>query len=68
MLFLRILHEGGGDKSWLHDFRNIFGGSEEVFYDGCHVYEKGNKIIAQKMLPYVLDAIKAKNEKKGENN
>ena len=54
----------GRGQLWLHDFTNIFNGSDELFYDFCHVYEKGNRIIAQKILPYVLEAIKIKEQNK----
>ena len=60
----KYIAQGGG---WLHDFTHIFDGHEEVFYDYCHVYEKGNRIIAQKILPFVLEAIADKNKNKREN-
>ena len=44
--------------------RESIGSENELFYDFCHVYEKGNRIIAQKILPYVLEAIKIKEQNK----
>jgi len=40
--------------AWLHDMTGIFNGNENIYYDYCHVQEKGNRIIAQNMMPFVL--------------
>ena len=48
--------------SWLHDMTGIFDGNKDVYYDFCHVHEKGNRIIAQNMLPFVLESY---NKRKG---
>lgn len=48
------------NKDWLIDFTNIFDGEDNVFYDFCHVYEKGNKILEKRILPYVLKCMKKK--------
>lgn len=48
--------------AWLHDMTEIFNGNEDVFYDLCHVFEKGNRIIAQNMMPFVLESY---NKRKG---
>ena len=53
-----------GENLHIHDFTHIFDGHDDVFYDCCHVYEKGNRIIAQKILPFVLSAIENKNRRK----
>lgn len=45
-------------QSFIHDFTSIFEGEEDVFFDVCHTYEKGNRIIAKKMLPTVVDEIR----------
>lgn len=41
----------------IHDFTEIMKGNEDVFYDYCHVYEKGNRIIAKEILPFVMEEI-----------
>ena len=48
------------DQEWLLDFTKIFDGEENIFYDFCHVYEKGNKILEKKILPYVMKSMKRK--------
>lgn len=48
----------GLSEEWLIDFTGIFGGKEDVFFDRAHVYEKGNMIIATKILPFVVKSIK----------
>ncbi len=53
-----------GENLHIHDFTHIFDGHDNVYYDCCHVYEKGNRIIAQKILPFVLNAIENKNRRK----
>ncbi len=49
-------------SNWFHDFTGIFYGNEKVFFDKCHVIEKGNRIIAQNMMPFVLESY---NKRKG---
>lgn len=44
--------------SWLFDLSEIFESEENVFFDGCHVYEKGNQMIVRHMLPYILKEIR----------
>lgn len=46
------------NSDWLIDFTDIFEGQKNVFYDNCHVYGRGNRIIAKRMLPYVLKVMK----------
>ena len=48
------------NKEWLLDFTKIFDGEDNIFYDFCHVYEKGNKILEKKILPYVVKSMKKK--------
>ena len=45
-------------EEWLVDFTDIFSEKEDVFFDRAHVYEKGNMIIATKILPFVVKGIK----------
>lgn len=42
---------------WIKDLRTVFHGIDNVFYDSCHVLEKGNKIIADKMFEYVKESL-----------
>ncbi len=42
---------------FLSDFSNIFDRQSEVFYDTTHVYEKGNQIIARRILDRILPCI-----------
>ena len=48
------------NESWLLDFTGIFEEDNNVFYDNCHVYEHGNKIIAKKILMSVISSMKKK--------
>lgn len=43
--------------NWLIDLTEILNGQEQVFFDRAHVYEKGNYIIANYILKYVVDII-----------
>lgn len=49
---------------WLLDYTDIFKDEKYIFYDNCHVYGRGNKIIAKKILPHVLKII---NKRTNEN-
>lgn len=42
---------------WLHDLSRLFESDKGVFADFCHVYEKGNRVIAKKMLRIVLEYV-----------
>ena len=44
---------------WLKDARRLFEDTPEVFYDFCHVYESGNRRIAQLVLQLLLREEKA---------
>ncbi|MDO4189558.1 MAG: SGNH/GDSL hydrolase family protein [Lachnospiraceae bacterium] len=48
------------DQDWLLDFTDIFNDINNVFYDNCHVYEHGNRIIEKKILPYVINSMRHK--------
>ncbi len=45
-------------REWLIDFTHIFKGKESVYFDLCHVYEQGNRIIVKNMMPYILKSIR----------
>ncbi len=49
-------------KDYLWDFTSLFENNPDVFFDSCHVYEKGNIKLARKILPFVLSEIKKKKE------
>ncbi len=34
---------------FIYDFTDIFNKEKEIYIDNCHIYEKGNQIIAEKM-------------------
>ncbi len=53
--------------AYLHDFTKIFDGKNDIFFDLSHVYEKGNQIIAKKMMPIVLDEYEKWRTRKNEN-
>lgn len=42
------------NEEWLIDFTHIFDQYEDIYYDDCHVYERGNRIIVRNMMPYIL--------------
>lgn len=46
---------------WLIDMTAIFDGKTDVYFDDCHVYEKGNRIIAKKMMTYILPMVQRRN-------
>lgn len=46
------------DQNWLFDLTGIFDEMQDIFIDGCHVYEEGNRRIAQTLLGEVLKLIK----------
>lgn len=47
----------GSDWEWLIDLTDIFNNQTDVFFDDVHVYEKGNRLIARKIMAYVLPII-----------
>lgn len=44
--------------SWMRDMTSIFDNMQDVYADSCHVYEEGNRKIAQFFLREVLEIIK----------
>ena len=42
---------------WIKDLRTVFFGIDGVFYDSCHVWEKGNEIIADKMVGFIKESL-----------
>lgn len=44
-------------SDWFIDFTDVFESESDIFVDACHVYEKGNRIIAEKMMPYILESM-----------
>lgn len=48
------------NEPWLLDFTDIFLDKKNIFYDNCHVYEEGNRIIESKIIPYVIKRLKRK--------
>lgn len=48
------------DEPWLLDYTDLFKSDNNVFYDNCHIYEYGNKILAKKILPYVISSMRKK--------
>lgn len=49
---------------YLIDFTNIFDGVDGIYFDWCHVYEKGNKIIADCIANLIIPIIKKKYRKR----
>ena len=43
---------------YIHDLSLLFDGMEKVYYDYCHVFEKGNKEIADAILSRIASKIK----------
>ena len=60
--FYDELKEMNWEKEWLIDFSDIFSGRDdmEMFYDVCHQYERSNRVIAKKMMPYILRSMERK--------
>lgn len=46
------------EKEYIHDFTRIFEGMSSIFYDECHVLEKGNKIIAENIYRIIVRDIR----------
>lgn len=62
-MFYSELAGGGWEREWLVDFTGIFSKMKdtEAFFDICHQYERSNRIIAKRMMPYILRSL----EKRG---
>lgn len=43
----------------VYDLSHIFDGEEDVYMDSCHVWEKGNRIIAEEIMKVILSEIKS---------
>lgn len=46
------------DEPWFCDLSSVFDDEKNVYMDYCHVYEKGNQIIAKKMYENIQDDLK----------
>lgn len=42
------------------DFSNLFNNQTNIFYDYCHVFEKGNRVIATAILKEILPEVRKK--------
>lgn len=42
---------------YIHDLSGIFDEVEDVYFDTCHVYEKGNEIIAREIYKHIVGEI-----------
>lgn len=42
------------NENWLTDMTSVFDGKKDLFWDRCHVYEKGNELISQTILKEVI--------------
>lgn len=50
--------KGAGVKDeWYVDFSGIFDGIDDIYIDSCHVYERGNRIIAEKVYNEIKEYI-----------
>lgn len=47
--FFKEYKEDDSKLDFIYDFTDIFNAEEEIYIDNCHVYEKGNRIIAEKI-------------------
>jgi len=54
-----IAEQTGG---WIFNLEEVFDGKENIYYDYCHIYEQGNRIIAKEIMPRVLESIHKKDE------
>ena len=54
---LYISRHGDG---WMNNLENVFDGKDNIYYDYCHIYERGNRIIAKEIIPVVLKSIQKK--------
>lgn len=49
---------------WLYDFSQIFDETEEIWIDKCHVNEKGNEIIGQRVWEVICLTLEKENVKR----
>ncbi len=45
-------------EPWFYDLSDLFDNESRIYMDYCHVYEKGNKIIAKKIFEIIKYDIK----------
>ena len=46
-------------REHIHDLSGVFGTSEEPYFiDDAHITEAGDHVVAQAMLPYLLEVLK----------
>lgn len=46
-----------GDKTYIIDFTNIYNGYKNIYWDTCHVYENGNRIMAESVYQLIKDIL-----------
>lgn len=46
------------DLDYITDLTSLFDGKKNIYYDYCHVFEKGNQLIASRILKSVLPEIR----------
>ena len=45
-------------NEWLYDFSGIFNNnSDDLYFDLCHLYTKGNRILAKEILKLIVPSI-----------
>lgn len=50
--FHRLVQEDVKNVEWLHDLSDVLG-KEDVYIDYCHLNERGNQVIAEKIAEYI---------------
>ncbi|MBD5521747.1 MAG: hypothetical protein HDR03_11130 [Lachnospiraceae bacterium] len=50
---------------YIYDLSNVFDGENDIYMDICHVWEKGNQIIAREIKKIILSEINLDNRQKG---
>jgi len=46
------------EEDWFFDFSHLFDGHDNVYIDMCHVYEKGNEILANAIYDCIKEEVK----------
>lgn len=47
------------EYSWINDFSNMFDKiNEPIYFDGCHLYSKGNYFVASKIFDLIMEELR----------
>lgn len=65
--FREYMSKASDIPDYIYNLSHIFDGQDDIYMDICHVWEKGNEIIAEEIKKIILPGIGASEQQEAEN-